>query len=76
MKPDKPRHNPDKKQNKYGTHCPFDDGIMCELYLNKEILNHCKGNLHNCRSACIKMAHKDPLFQKYLNDDYDRHEHK
>lgn len=47
----KPRHNPDKPQNKYGGFCQwfekYEDGSSsCEaLYGDAKV---CKGNPHNC----------------------------
>jgi O-succinylbenzoate synthase len=51
MKIGKPRHDPDKKQNKYGFWCQcaeeHDDGtITCEG--NYGDTSICKGNPHNC----------------------------
>lgn len=46
----KPRHNPDKKQNNYGSWCQYaelvGDKICCEgsyIYVDK-----CNSNPHNC----------------------------
>ena len=54
----KPRHNPDKLQNKYGSFCPMveeiyqpDDSIYlrCEHFCgNANDIKVCKGNKHNC----------------------------
>jgi hypothetical protein len=45
----KPRHNPDKKQNKYGSWCNYCDDynghLLCEQGEDAKI---CKGNPHNC----------------------------
>lgn len=48
MGKNKPRHNPDKPQNRYGNWCPYaeehnDGSIICEG--DTKI---CKGNRHNC----------------------------
>ena len=53
--PLKKRHNPEKPQNKYGTHCSYDDGLMCELYISTEALKICKGNRHNCKKVEAKL---------------------
>ena len=51
MSKGKPRHNPDKKQNKYGGFCSYyevyPNGTACceVLYGDAKI---CKGNPHNC----------------------------
>lgn len=54
----KPRHNPDKPQNKYGAECsmveeiPQSDGTIhlhCEVLGIRDISTKvCKGNRHNC----------------------------
>jgi len=51
----KPRYNPDKKQNLYGSECWWADevnGIMrCEspaIKNKKEAVKICKFNMHNC----------------------------
>lgn len=48
----KPRHNPNKPQNKYGSHCKLyesDGGYYCPSNLPmEEILKRCKCNRHNC----------------------------
>jgi hypothetical protein len=41
----KPRHNPEKPQNKWGKHCPYGDGT-CEMMVGD--LSVCKGDRHNC----------------------------
>ena len=48
MGKNKPRHNLDKKQNKYGNKCwLYDDSSnTCEHY--QADCNICKGNPHNC----------------------------
>lgn len=56
----KPRHNPNKPQNKYGSKCgyleefPQPDGTVI-LYCHfgggnspKNNIKNCKGNMHNC----------------------------
>lgn len=47
----KPRHNPEKKQNKYGFWCQACDKIgnvlTCEMY-GTRAAQICKGNPHNC----------------------------
>lgn len=54
----KPRHNPDKLQNKYGSKCQYaeDDGkgqISCENSFIADT-SICKGNRHNC----VKIKYK------------------
>lgn len=52
----KPRHNPDKPQNKYGSFCPMVEEIPQpdgSIYLHCECgsiedIKVCKGNKHNC----------------------------
>ena len=50
----KPRHNPDKPQNKYGSRCPYAEemiwgGFHCEAWLSGNPDTYvCKGNRHNC----------------------------
>jgi len=59
----KPRHNPDKYQNKIGSICQWaeDDEfgkMRCELGNNIKI---CKGNPHNC---CKVKYHKLAILNK------------
>ena len=58
----KPRHNPDKPQNKYGAECPLLEEISCNgtVYLHCEFMGIddratkiCKGNRHNCLKAYL-----------------------
>lgn len=50
----RPRHNPNKIQNKYGSKCPYAEkmpngGIHCEAWLSgNPDTSVCKGNRHNC----------------------------
>ena len=52
----KPRHNPDKPQNKYGSKCQWADEVNGEIICewpwksedSKEVIKICKGNAHNC----------------------------
>lgn len=50
----KPRHNPDKPQNKYGSRCPYAEemiwgGFHCEAMLpGNPSTRICNGNRHNC----------------------------
>lgn len=50
MRKDKPRHNPDKPQNRYGNSCYYsekrNDKIYCEGNFGDTKI--CKGNRHNC----------------------------
>ena len=54
MSKDKPRHNPNKSQNKYGAKCPYVEEIKingnvelhCEIGIGN--IKVCKGNKHNC----------------------------
>jgi hypothetical protein len=57
MGKDKPRHNPDKPQNRYGDWCSYaeehnDGSIHCECSYGDALI--CKGNRHNC----IKVKYK------------------
>lgn len=57
MSKGKPRHNPYKKQNNYGSICPYyetyDNGTSsCEALIGDTSI--CKGNRHNC----IKVKYK------------------
>lgn len=49
MSKGKPRHNPDKPQNKVGSQCSYYEGYgrhhWCELARN---VTKCQGNPHNC----------------------------
>lgn len=59
----KPRHNPEKYQNKIGAICKYSEddgkgGIRCELGDDIEI---CKGNPHNC---CKVKYHKLAILNK------------
>ena len=61
MKPTKARHNPDKKQNRYGGdwECIYCDGECCEAMLSWGVKDEhgilkCKGNRHNCVSLLLK----------------------
>jgi hypothetical protein len=52
VKKRKPRHNPNKPQNKYGYWCQACDVIwgrlVCEMGGNTDV---CEGNPHNCIKA-------------------------
>lgn len=53
MSKGKPRHNPDKKQNKYGSTCSCCEEINGKLHCVAGAPDHvvedvCKGNPHNC----------------------------
>lgn len=54
----KPRHNPDKPQNKKGNVCSHyekhEHGFICEG--NWGDVNVCKGNPHNCIKNKYKLA--------------------
>jgi len=50
MGKDKPRHDPDKPQNRIGSWCSYCDellgsGLTCEADGDADV---CKGNPHNC----------------------------
>jgi hypothetical protein len=53
----KPRHNPDKEQNKYGGICEYYEGTWCHNHNRNMIgdVNVCKGNRHNC----VKCKYRD-----------------
>lgn len=49
----KPRHNPKKLQNRYGSKCSYYEVVMGESYCERLLTNGnptkiCKGNRHNC----------------------------
>lgn len=54
----KPRHDPNKRQNRIGSVCPWYEEIKdkdgkiilrnCEAYLSSKVIEICKGNPHNC----------------------------
>lgn len=65
----KPRHNPDKPANKYGSRCPYWEeyitgkvGCECKSFYGDEL--ECNGNRHNCvkvkyhQCAIDKKQHK------------------
>ena len=57
MKAGKPRHNPEKPQNKYGKICQYyeeykNGSFACEIGYGD--INICKGNGHNC----VKIKYK------------------
>lgn len=56
----KPRHNPDKKQNKYGNWCDaceeVNGKLYCEAMHGTNATKICKGNPHNC---CKVKYHKE-----------------
>lgn len=47
MKANKPRHNPNKPENKLGEHCPYDDGTRWKE-CNRPWADHCDGNRYKC----------------------------
>mgnify|MGYP000285691113 CR=1 FL=1 len=51
----KPRQNPDKKQNKYGSFCNYyeEGSKYCETLKDSSI---CSGNPHNCIKVAYKVA--------------------
>lgn len=73
----KPRHNPDKPQNKYGSFCPMveeipqPDGSMylrCEHFGgNANDIKVCKGNRHNCVKTYLHREASKSDVQK-IND--------
>lgn len=44
----KPRHNPEKLQNKLNPHCPYFDS-KSETECNTKWADRCEGNRHNCK---------------------------
>lgn len=56
MSKNKPRHNPDKPQNKYGDWCSYAEEHNGKLYCECGYgdASVCKGNRHNC----IKVTYK------------------
>lgn len=73
----KPRHNPDKPQNKYGAECPLveeipqPDGsiyLHCECMGIRDISTKvCKGNRHNCVKTYLHREASKSDVQK-IND--------
>ena len=48
----KPRHNPDKSQNKIGGNCPYYEGFNGVYWCERGYkVNKCKGNPHNCKKV-------------------------
>lgn len=47
MGKNKPRHNPDKPQNHFAEHCPYDDGTKWKE-CNNEWADKCDGNRYRC----------------------------
>ena len=49
MGKNKPRHNPDKPQNKTGEHCWYYEGFNGQYWCERGWdVSKCKGNPHNC----------------------------
>ena len=68
MSKGKPRHNPDKKQNKYGDWCSVCDGLTCHAGTEQDFKT-CRGNRHNCIKTFYKrLASRSN--KQYLNGDY------
>lgn len=73
----KPRHNPDKPQNKYGSFCPMveeisgPDGIHlhceCGGKYSAQDVKVCKGNRHNCVKTYLHREASKSDVQK-IND--------
>ncbi|MFW6002649.1 MAG: hypothetical protein ACOCQD_04850 [archaeon] len=60
----KPRHNPDKPQNKFNKYCiwchydPEGNARYCERPICGDgimDINKCKGNTHNCKKVTYKV---------------------
>jgi hypothetical protein len=62
----KPRHNPDKKQNNYGSHCSYyeENCTYCEALLKS---TKCKGNPYNCIKSLYELAAGRSDIQKINN---------
>ena len=63
----KPRHNPNKKQNKYGGdgECPYWHGppfLCCER--GRPWMQNCKGNQHYCYKTKLKFLASLPPRQR------------
>jgi hypothetical protein len=53
----KPRHNPDKRQNRMGRWCSYCDEVNGQLFCEQgKDANICKGNPHNCVKVLYKIA--------------------
>jgi hypothetical protein len=64
----KPRHNPNKPQNKYGDWCSYCDEVNGKLYCEQgKDANICKGNPHNCIKVLYKIAASRSDTQKIDN---------
>ena len=51
----KPRHNPDKPQNKMGRHCSYYEGFNGQYWCERGWdVSKCKGNPHNCTKVKYK----------------------
>ena len=76
----KPRHNPDKPQNKIGAVCPwyeeFKDGSgktmikNCEGWMSTKAAEICDGNPHNCIK--VKYRYLAARSDKQKNNDYNK----
>ena len=52
MGKNKPRHNPDKPQNKTGGECYYYEGYNGNYWCERGYdTTKCKGNLHNCHKV-------------------------
>ncbi len=61
MSKGKPRHNPDKLQNKYGDFCESYDGYTCHCGRVEDI-SKCKANRHNCiKSFYARLASRSDI---------------
>ena len=64
MGKNKPRHNPNKAQNRYGGKCVHFEETWCHAPFSSDLdVSICKGNPHNC----IKIKYKK-LAIKRLED--------
>lgn len=76
MSKGKPRHNPDKRQNKMGTWCHFAEDIptidnpnyiYCEAGYNASF---CQGNPHKCKKAWYRSLARRSDRRKNLDGTY------
>lgn len=74
----KPRHDPDKKQNTWGSECWFaeripnlngGEHIHCELGMDS-LVDICQGNPHNCKKAQYRNAARRSDRRKNLDGTY------
>jgi hypothetical protein len=73
MGKNKPRHDPNKPQNKYGNECWYVEEINGHLYCTRygtsnSVIPICKGNPHNCiKTKYHRLASMSNIQKNELN---------